>query len=221
VAKFESALAQSRAVIGRPAAEVDRLASNERQGYATYYQLVDAEIRLPDDNEWDPLRRMADAALFPGYEKQIRFAALSLDGMGIHTYGECFLVCKDAMIGHRASVFESNSAMFVANLPIASGQIESAVRGRRSTYGDRAVLCVAKLADRLADDTDATNFSAVLMKQGSTPAEDDFVEVNIYGPMTIRTIDKVIIHGARARRKAYVKSLRDRLAKLGVEFEVR
>ena len=54
------------------------------------------------------MRVFADDALFPGYKEQIRFAALSLDGKGLSSYGECTLILRDHMIAHRASVLEGN-----------------------------------------------------------------------------------------------------------------
>jgi hypothetical protein len=218
---FESELARSRAVLGRSAGEVDRLASSERQGYASYYQLIEAEARLPDDNQWDPLRRLADSVLFPGYEKHIRFLALSLDDTGLDSYGECSLVCRDSMIEHRATVFEANSTVFLGEQPATLSELQSAIPGRRATYADRATLCVAKLGDRLSADTATRDFAGVLMAQGQTSADDDFIEVNIYGPMTIRTFQKVVVDGSRARRKIYLRALGERLTHFGVDLEVR
>lgn len=59
------------------------------------------------------------------------------------------------------------------------------------------------------------------MTPGTTSSDDDFIEVNIYGPMTIRTFQKVVVDGSRSRRNAYVRALRERLPHFGVELEVR
>lgn len=218
---FESELARSRAVLGRSAGEVDRLASSERQGYASYYELIEAEVRLPDDDEWDSLRRLADSALFPGYEKHMRFLALSLDDTGLDSYGECFLVCKDSLIEHRATVFEANSTVFLGDQPSKLGELQSAILGRRAVYKDRATLCTAKLGDRLSTDTAVEDFAGVLMTRGPTSIDDDFVEVNIYGPMSIRTFQKVVVDRSRVRRKTQLRALEERLSHFGVELEVR
>src|ERR1700686_4007359 len=62
---FENALAGSSAVISRSQSDVLRLATNTRQLYGTYYQMVEAGLRLPDGDEWDVLRELADTVLFP------------------------------------------------------------------------------------------------------------------------------------------------------------
>src|SRR6266566_639360 len=63
---FEKALSGSKAVIARNHSDVLRLASNPRQLYGTYYQLREADLRLPDGNEWEVVRELADTVLFPG-----------------------------------------------------------------------------------------------------------------------------------------------------------
>jgi hypothetical protein len=215
VRAFEAAAGSSHAVLSRSLGEVERLASSDRQLYATY-QLLESEVKLPDGNAWDPLRRLADEALFPNYKEKIRFAALSLDGAGLPHYGECSLVLQEEMIAHRASLLEDNSALLMKrvayNLPA----------GRRATWTERALLCVAKLADRLRPETTVEEFSVLLLRPGSRPEDDDLVEVHVWGPMSSWTFNRVVLSrpaGTRGPAKARVKALRARLAKAGIALE--
>jgi len=91
---FEAALSNSQAVIARPVSEVLRLSTSDNELYATYYQLLNFPLRLPTGETWDVLRASADSALFPNYKEEIRFGALSLDGLGISNYGECFIILE-------------------------------------------------------------------------------------------------------------------------------
>lgn len=143
VRRFGAAVRTSRAVIARPLRDVERLASSDRELYPTFYGLTEGEVRVSFGDKWDILRRVADAALFPGYEKHIRFAALSLDGVGLDEFGECSLVLREDMIAHRASAFEANSASFVErhHHPVQPGF--------RSTWEERSKLCTAKHAKEL------------------------------------------------------------------------
>jgi len=87
IRQFEAEAASSRAVIARSVPEVDRLASSDSQLYATYYELIRAGVRLSTGEKWDRLRVATDGALFGEKNKdQIRFAALTLDGMGLDNY---------------------------------------------------------------------------------------------------------------------------------------
>lgn len=216
VRAFESAAGSSQAVLSRSLADVERLASSDRQLYATYYQLLEAEVKLPAGDKWDPLRRLADEALFPGYKDKIRFAALSLDGAGLSGYGECSLVLREEMVAHRASVLEGNSALLMKNWAY------NVPAGSRATWKERARLCVAKLAARLRPETTEADFASLLLRPGTRPEDDDFVEVHVWGPMSSWTFARVVLSGVAGGRKparARVKALRARLKLAGIDLE--
>lgn len=216
VQAFESACGSSNAVLSRSFTEVERLASSDRQLYATYYQLLEAELKLSSGDKWEPLRRLADEALFPGYKEKVRFAALSLDGDGLPSYGECSLMLREEMIAHRASVLEGNSALLMKrwayNVPA----------GSRATWNDRARLCAAKLAARLQPEMTEAGFASLLLRPGASPEDDEFVEVHIWGPMSSLTFARVAIRlpaGARRPAKARLKALRVKLKQTGIDLE--
>jgi hypothetical protein len=212
----ETALGASRAVIARSLGEVQRLASSDKQGYATYYQLIEAEARFPDGDDWDLLRRLADEMLFPGCKEHIRFAALTLDGSSLPHYGNCSMVLRTSMIEHRASLFEENSAAFVNRYSGRVGEAVLALRGRRATWAARVKLCIAKLVDVIRDDLKQHELSALLLSPGKTSADDRFVEVHIWGPITIRTIGSVHVDRLQGpASKVILKNLKQLLAKVG------
>ena len=109
---FERATSASCAVIGRSIEEARRLAKADNQGYATFWSLLDAGVRLPEGDHWERLRGLADFELFRNNRDKIRFAALSLNGKCLEHYGEVALQLDERMIEHRATVFEENSAIF-------------------------------------------------------------------------------------------------------------
>jgi hypothetical protein len=212
----EAALAASRAVIARSLGEVQRLASSDKQGYATYYQLTEAEARFPDGDDWDLLRRLADEMLFPGCKEHVRFAALTLDGASLPHYGNCSMVLRTSMIEHRASLFEENSAVFVSRYSGRLGEAASALRGRRATWATRVKLCVAKLANQIRGQLQPHELSALLIGPGETSADDRFIEVHVWGPITIRTVGAVHVDPPQdPAREVILDSLKQQLAKLG------
>jgi len=210
---FEVAITRSKAVIARPFRELDRLASSDKELFYSYYKLLGAEVRLPHGNQWDNLRSVADEVLFPGYKGEIRFAALSLDGLGLSSYGDCSFVLRDDMIAHRASVFEENSAVFLKkhsyDLP----------PGHRAPWSERAKLCIAKLGHEIATDTTPDRFASILLRAGVTRDDDDFVEVHIWGPLSARSCERVFWKESGKYKKAFRLALRDRFRKVGVELE--
>src|SRR6266571_2723029 len=215
---FEVAVANSMAILARSDNELQRLATSDNELYATYYQLLAAGVRLPAGDKWDTLRVVADSALFPGYKEHIRFAALSLDGMGLFNYGNCLILLRDDLIAHRASVFEENSVLFMKHHGLKMSEAAKLPRGYRATWKDRAKVCLAKTHKRIDSATDASKYSALLLQQGATSEDDEFVEVHIYGSITIRTIERVILSPRlkRRQRATILKALEERLAKAGV-----
>jgi hypothetical protein len=213
----------STAVITRPLGDVERLARNDHEVYSTYYKQIEAEIRLPDDSKWDPLRRIAEEALFPGYKENIRFAALTLEDRGLPSYGDCFFTLRSPMIAHRSSVFETNNVLFMKQRNLSLGEMADLPLGYRANWKDRAKLCIAKLGARLDQNMKDPDFSALLMCTGSSTNDDDFVEVHIFGPITIRSIRKIVLtkpdvgRVARAKRRAWGEKL---LKRYGVVLEV-
>jgi hypothetical protein len=223
VDEFEAAVSISRAVIARPLIEADRLATGAHELYATFYELVDSGIRLPFGGKWDLLRRIADDAMFLNYERRIRFAALTLDSVGLSNYGECSLILRDDMIRHRASVFEENSVLFVkSHLDLRADDPTRLPRGYRANWRDRPKLCVSKLAARLDRDSRSESYAGILLRQGKSSEEDEFVEVHIWGPLTIRSIERVVVRKeGRNPSRAILGALRQRLERFGIELEER
>jgi hypothetical protein len=215
---FENALASSKAVIARSQSEVLRLASSTRQLYGTYYQLVEAGLRLPDGDEWDILRELADTVLFPKYKQDMRFGALSLDGCGLPNYGECSIVFREEMIADRASVFEENSALFMERHDIRISRKPNVHRGYRATWAERGKLCIAKLYRRIDSTTTPDKYSQILLMPGATSEDDDFVEVHIFGPMTVLTMEQVIVIAPHASKRATItRAIKSNLAKHNVK----
>jgi hypothetical protein len=215
---FENVLSNSKAVIARFESEVQRLAHSTRQLHSTYYKLRDAELRLPDGNEWDILRELADTVLFPNYKEHIRFGALSLDGSGLPNYGECAIVLREGMIAHRASVFEENSALFVERHEIKISRKPNVPKGYRASWGERARLGIAKLHSQIDSATSPDKYSQILLKAGATSADDDFIEVHIFGPMTVLTMERVIVLAQQTSKRAtIVKAIKSKLAKHNVQ----
>jgi hypothetical protein len=213
--RFETALAGSKAVINGRVGLLERLASSDRELYSSYYQRLDAEIQAPYGDVWDVLRAKADATLFPLFGKQIRFAALTLDGVGVQSYGECSLVLREDLIAHRASVFEDNSAVFLRDRDYKLPP------GCRATWKERPKLCVAKLAASLQVSMDSADFAGVLLHQGKSSEEDRFVEVHVWGSVSIRTFDLVLLNSNESKlRQPARKALMQRLTEMGISMEV-
>jgi|SRR5438552_6173616 len=217
LAQFEAAVAKSVAVINRPLLKVSELVSSDNALSSTFHQQVEEGSRLPEENRWDQARQAADALLFPYYFREITFGALSLDRKGIDAYGNYSIVLRESAIRARASVFEGNSLLFVQRNSVVAGQ--SVPAGFRASWGNRARLALAKCASTLTMGTEEKDFPAILVS--SMPADPDFIEVHIYGPIHRRGI--AAVRGPAPKRpaeRAIVDSIRRKLKEVGAGLEL-
>lgn len=219
---LETLAASTVAVISRSEAEVFRLAMSDRELYATYYQLLDAGVRLPVGDRWDVIRAATDSALFPGFKESIRFGALSVDGRGVPYYGEFSLVLRDEMVAHRSTVFEENSVLFMQRMGIRVAESDQIPPGYRATWHERARLCLAKLAERIRFQTQPAELGAMILEIGARNENSDFLEVHVCGPISIRAVSRVVSPrrlGSAASRTRHT-ALARKLRAVGVALEL-
>jgi hypothetical protein len=112
---------------------------------------------------------------------------LSLKHPGLTYYGPYCIVLKETAIKDRATVFEENSINFVRRHKVTAG--DPLPPGFRATWGNRSLLAVAKLGNRLKSTLTEDDFPKLLVSpEGADP---DFIEVHIYGPFNRRAIQNV------------------------------
>lgn len=213
VRAFERAASSSRAVICRQKSQLTGLTASNLM--STYWQQVRAEVRFPDTPEWAQLRSSEETRWFANYTEQIHYAALSLDGRGASGWGPIVLVLADRMIEHRTTVGETNVVLFGKRRGLLPGQPVPA--GYRATWGERSKLCVAKLSGELAPGTGSDSFAAILLKSTGDRELDDFVEVHIHGPLTLRSLSSIRIPKAF---EALFKDEIDELRRIGVGVDI-
>lgn len=217
--QFETHVEGSFAVMCVKFGELDRLASSESELKSTYYLTADTRVpppRPPEGTDWNRIREVVDTAVFGDEAKRhIRFAALSTSATGLTAYGPCTLVCATSQIMDRASTFEMNTCQFFIDRGgVGIGQTVVVPEGHRSTWADRAKLAVAKLARRLLPDMTQSQFSDILLTAGATTADDDFIEVHIFGVMSVQTLEQVTIDESAAEKHFAPPALKDLTTKL-------
>jgi hypothetical protein len=217
---FESALANSEAVINRSLGELIRLAHSDSQIYATFYQRVQAGVIFPGGDKWDRLRALADTVLYGDKNKsEVRFAALTLNDFGLENYGECSLVLKRDMVAHRANVFEENSVLFMRRHEVQAKDDYAIPVGYRAGWAERGLLAVAKLGKAIAPDLLADDFNELVLKSGADGESDHFIEVHIWGPLTIRSFHRVTVRQWKSDPStAQLKALEEKLTQFSIVF---
>lgn len=216
---FGNQVLNSKAVMCRSIGQVKQLIDDPNSMYASYYQQVGAQLRMPEDNSWDRGRPAVDSVLFPNYHKQICFAALSLDDRGLSTnYGNVAIVFKEPMIIHRATVFEENPFNFCKRHKVIAGT--DPPFGYRTSWDKRHELAMSKLHGELSDSTQKAEYPAILLKNNGQPENDDFIEVHIFGSFNRSSIEMVTFEKPKKRADTILlRSMKIQLNKLGIAWD--
>jgi hypothetical protein len=180
---------QSWACINRDYLEVRTLAKKDR-AYASYYLQIAAGMRLRGGDKWEKDREVADTLFFPGFKEHIRFAALTLNEQGVDYYGPCCLLLKEEMIRMRATLFHENTLQFMIKNNIRAA--DPLPKGLRAVWLQKGMLAAAKLEEELSSTSTAADFPQLLVRQGPAgKGEDVFLEVHIYGSLTIQSAKEI------------------------------
>jgi len=137
---FEIAIKNSCAVVSMSSDRLRSLATNSNELYSNYHLAVRAQSRRPAKVRNDQARSAVDGRLWGVAASEIRYAALSLDGKGLKSYGDCFVTLDEAFIAHRSSVLADNSFVFLKDLTFG----EELPTGFRSNWEERHKVAVAE-----------------------------------------------------------------------------
>jgi len=214
LATFEVAVKSSVAVVNFDLPALFHFVTTPNALYTSYDLAVTGEFRKPAQDQLDRRRRAVGGVLFGTYSPQIRYAALSLDGVGLTTYGQYSVVLRDVAISARATVLEKNSYEFTQSMNFADVTIP---KGYRATWESRHNLAVTKTCSEINSSVTPADFPAILLKSdGEHREQDKFIEVHIFGPFDVQAIERVI-GPARVPRgqRAEVRVVREKLQKLG------
>lgn len=186
---FEAAVKKSSAVVSMSSERFRSMAVNQNELYSNYDQVVRAGTRRPAIAKNDQTRRAVDGKLWGTAAPDIRYAALSLDGRGLRSYGDCYVELKESFIAHRTSVLEENSFDFIKDLTM----LADCPLGYRSNWHDRYRVAVAKCGDDIIQSTSASEFPSFLLTAGDSRANDKFVEVHIHGGFDFAACSSVVV----------------------------
>lgn len=181
--------------------------------YASYDLLVSSEVREPAARGDDRARSGVEGILFGSIASDIRYAALSLDGTGLKSYGSCSVVLREVAVKGSATLLEDNSYKFVQDHQLTPlGDIPA---GYRSAWPERHMLATAKLATKIG--TAAAEMSApeILLFSRGNRKTDDFIEIHVWGAFGHQSIERVLVpnpENAPGHEQGILLRIRDRMA---------
>ena len=187
VQRFEEAMKKTFAVINVDCNFLLYLLTCKKILYSSYNMQVEAKIRRPAKPEDDQNRGAVGFKLFGYYFGEIIYAALSLDGKGVKSYGDYSIKLKEIAISHRATLLEDNSFHFSKKHNI----FQSLPLGYRAIWEEKHKLTVAKLAKRISGGTSKQEYAKILLYSEGNRETDDFIEVHIFGIIDINAIESL------------------------------
>lgn len=196
IEQFDEAVRKSCAVLTVSVDVLKKLATDDSALFTTYHQAVRAQVRRSAKLPFDQHRSAVDGKMWGSAGDSIRYAALSLNGAGLASYGTCFLTLRESHIAHRASTLERNTFDFLET--IAPGQ--ELPLGYRSNWAERHKVAVAKCAGELGPSSLNKDFPNILLKSTGNRAEDEFVEVHIFGTFDMGAVESIKIGKAPRNR---------------------
>lgn len=216
--EFISALSASVAVISRPLNIIDNIVSSDLNVYTSHAQQLRSGARVAEENGFDQMRERFEAALFPNFREHIKFGCLSIDGTGLRGYGAYTMVLRTALIADRTTAFEENVYTFCDKMKLEL--TKPMPSGYRATWSNRGKLAAAKLHMELTSNTPSASFQAIVMKDQGGTANSDFIEIHVYGPISRRTIERVIARQpVRRDDKVMLKKIDRHLTSVGATLK--
>jgi hypothetical protein len=210
---YETALADSVAVVCRSLDHVKALLSNESAVYVSFYKQTLSGARRAEDTPIETQREATDVRVFPSYHRDIQFGALSLDGKGVRSYGACSLVLKSIAIARRTTVFWENTVDFCNR--VCPEQTKAIPPGYPAPWPQRAKLAASKGEPLLDRQTTPADFSRILLDG------DRFVEVHVHGPFNRDSFDRLLVPKFSAEAdRAMLASIRDVIRNDGLRITV-
>jgi hypothetical protein len=206
----------SRAVVNTWPSFLADFLNDGRTLFSNYNLQVQSELRTPASLKDDRQRRATEALLFGAYASEIRYAALTLDGNGLISYGSCSVTISEVTPAACATVLEENSYTFVRRYRLVPG--DDIPQGFRVLWEDRHKLAVAKLADQIKKATRKDGFPRLLLYSDGDRRNDRFLEVHLYGAFDRQSIESVSApkpEAADRTERADLERVRDRVRREG------
>jgi hypothetical protein len=193
IKEFEDTIDQHGCVvIAIPYVFAEQLLKSDKPLYANYHCLIDANARFMAEASDHERRVDADNRMFPGYEREISFGSLSINNVGVWSFGPCHITLSATMVMDRTTFTHQNTYNYqnwFESVTLADGHMTWKERpGYRSDRQHKATLAVAKLAGDIKANMHRENFAGLLLRSTGDRHRDDFVEAHIYGTFTRRAI---------------------------------
>jgi hypothetical protein len=189
VQRFQQSVKQSSAVLNVNLNFLHFFVTSESSLYTNYEGGVRGGLRKPASLYDDLERRGVTGTLFGSYADRIIYAALSMDGSGLDSYGHYAIKLREVAVENRATILENNSYTFRKKHNIQPG--DRGPLGCIATWANKDKLAVAKTAEYIKRNTREVDFPRLLLSSTGDRKTDEFMEVQIYGTFDLNALESV------------------------------
>lgn len=186
--------------------EIERLASEARptitmsveacddimrdRKYRSYEQRLERGDRQAAMEGDHSDRGQVSAKLFPTYEDNVVYAALTSGKRGLHSYGAISVLWEvtEHYLGKRMSLLEENSFHFYDKHDLA--RLGAPIpKGYRSVWKDRAKLAVAKIGPKISGAMSLAAMNDLFFCPMDQRYDDTFIEIAIHAEEGLDSLD--------------------------------
>lgn len=176
-------------------ASLINLIADDRIRYVNLHDNLRADA-IPDyDKELANKRSVIDGMAFKYHGQKLNFGAANLgNNTGLISYGEVCIILKSAEIKSRASFLENNAFSYYSE---SGGKISFNIpAGARALWDLVYKLAIIKhTADFFGvDELTCDQISKRLLQSTGDKSTDQFIEAQIFPPITRATISKIIVN---------------------------
>jgi len=183
------------------AASLINFMTDERIRYVNLHDNLRANAILVYDKELANKRSVIDGMAFKYDGQKLNFGAANLgNNTGLVSYGEVCIILKSAEIKGRTSFLENNVFSYYSE---SGGQISFKIpAGARALWGLMYELAIVKHTAEFfgTDELSCDQISKLLLQSGGDKSTDQFIEAQIFPPITRATISKIIVNMKAWRR---------------------
>ena len=181
--------------------------SDERIRYVNLHDNLRANAVLNYDKELANKRTVIDGMAFKADGQKLNFGAVNLgNNTGLISYGEVCIILNSDEIRSRVSFLENNVFSYYSE---SGGAIRFEIpAGSRALWHSLGELALVKHAADFfgADELSCDQISRLLLHSNGDKATDQYIEAQIFPPITRATISRIIVN-LKAWRKVNDKSL--------------
>lgn len=165
---------------------------DDRLRYVNLHDNLRARAILAYPPELVAKRKGIDNLAFGNDGEDLTFGALNIGTLGLYSYGACCVFLKSDELANQISFLERNSFSYCTlDGPGVTFHIPLGVRALWHSVSDLAVLKHKEIIAGVPDISRETLGNLIIESEGDK-GTDDFIEAQIYPPITLRCFKKIL-----------------------------